>query len=71
MEKFVRLKIKIVEKSDHVILVNETVAFSSLPLLFILKIFSKTKISVFVVGLFSEASNKFFNHHEYIYKNYD
>lgn len=62
MEKFVSFKnLKSLKKSDHVILVNETVAFSSLPLLFILKIFSKTKISVFVMGLFSrEASNKFF-----------
>lgn len=49
-------------KSDHIFLVNESVAFSTLPILFILKLFKKIKISVFVMGLHSKnAKFKFLN----------
>lgn len=48
---------KILLKTDHLILVNEGVAFSILPLLIAIKPFRKIKVSVFVMGLYSKKLN--------------
>tara|TARA_B110000003_G_scaffold274808_1_gene315700 strand:- start:2588 stop:3700 length:1113 start_codon:yes stop_codon:yes gene_type:complete len=48
---------KILLKTDELILVNEGVALSVLPLLIILKCFHKIKVSVFVMGLYSKKIN--------------
>lgn len=56
MEKIVSIKnYKLLKKSDHIFLVNETVAFSSLPLIFMLNLFSNSQISVFIMGLLSRS----------------
>ena len=50
-----RLKnIKILNKTDHLFLVNDNVACSSIFLLIYLKLFSKTKVTFFVMGLYSK-----------------
>jgi len=48
---------KILLKTDELILINEGVALSVLPLLIILKCFHKIKVSVFVMGLYSKRIN--------------
>jgi len=48
---------KILMKTDELILINEGVALSALPLLIILKCFHKMKVSVFVMGLYSKRIN--------------
>lgn len=45
---------KKLKKTDELFLVNESVGCSALPLLIMLKIFSKTNISLFVMGLYSK-----------------
>ena len=44
-------------KTDQLILINEGVAFSILPLLILIKPFKKIKVSVFVMGLYSKKLN--------------
>ena len=46
--------LNIVRKSDHIFMVNESVGCSSLLLLIFLKLFSKVKVSLFVMGLYSK-----------------
>ena len=48
---------KILLKTDQLILINEGVAFSILPLLILIKPFKKIKVSVFVMGLYSKKLN--------------
>lgn len=45
---------KILKKSEHIFLVNEGVGCSALPFLIILKFFKNTKVSLFVMGLYSK-----------------
>ena len=55
MSKLIRFKnLIILKRSDHIFLVNEGVGFSALPFLIILKFFKKTKVSLFVMGLYSK-----------------
>ncbi len=49
--------LKVLMKTDHLILINEGVAFSILPLLIVTKPFRKLKVSVFVMGLYSKKLN--------------
>jgi len=46
--------LKILMNTDKLFLVTESAAFSSLPFLIILKIFRKTEINIFVMGLYSK-----------------
>tara|TARA_B100001057_G_scaffold172537_1_gene173294 strand:+ start:1108 stop:2214 length:1107 start_codon:yes stop_codon:yes gene_type:complete len=45
---------KILKNSDRVFIVNESVGFSVLPILILLKIFTKKQVNFFVMGLFSK-----------------
>ena len=48
---------KVLLKTDELILINEGVALSTLPLLIVVKLFNKMRISVFVMGLYSKRIN--------------
>lgn len=76
--KFFNIKnLKTFLNSDHVIVVNESAGCSVLPLVIIAKMFKKTKVNLFVMGLYSKKlrypSLKFL--HDFfirsIYKRYD
>lgn len=55
MHKVLSLKnLKLLIKTDNLILINESTAFSLLPFLLILRIFYKTNISLFVMGMYSK-----------------
>lgn len=54
--------LKTLLNSDKIIIVNETCGLSAIFLLFIVKIFKKTKISIFVMGLYSKKVNLKFLH---------
>lgn len=55
MHKILSLKnLKTLIKTDNLILVNESTAFSLLPFLLILKIFFNTNINLFVMGMYSK-----------------
>lgn len=60
MSKLVNMKnIKIMIKSDVIFIVNESVAFSSLPVLLLLKILKRKGINLFLMGILSiESKNK-------------
>jgi len=45
---------KTLKKTDHLILVSESTAFSVLPILIILKIVKRIKVSLFVMGMYSK-----------------
>ena len=51
---------KIFIKTDYLILTNQRVAFSAIPLLFIARRFKKINTSVFIMGFFIKQSNNFF-----------
>jgi len=56
--KLVSLKnLKILMKSKKIYLVNESVGFSSLPMLICIKLLTKNKINLFVMGLYSKNLN--------------
>ena len=58
MHKVLSLKnLKTLIKTDNLILVNESTAFSLLPFLLILKIFFKVNINLFVMGMYSKKLN--------------
>ncbi len=48
---------KILKNSSKIVLVSESTGFSVLPMIFIIKLFKKTKISLFVMGLYSKKLN--------------
>lgn len=49
--------LKTLIKSDYILMVNENTAFSTLPMLVIVKILKKINVSVFVMGLYSKNLN--------------
>ena len=51
---------KIFAKTDYLILTNQRVAFSAIPLLLIAKRFKKINTTVFIMGFFIKQSNNFF-----------
>ncbi len=48
---------KILKNSSKIVLVSESAGFSVLPMILIIKIFKKTKVSLFVMGLYSKNLN--------------
>lgn len=69
MHKLINLKnFKRVKKTEHLILVNESVGFSAIPFLIYLK-FRKTEVTMFIMGLYSKKISFpkiFFLHKLYI-----
>ncbi len=52
----------ILSKSNYIILTNDRIGVSTLPLLFILKIFKRTKSSIVVMGLLAKDTQNIFSH---------
>lgn len=52
--------LKILMKSKKIYLVNESVGFSSLPMLICIKLLTKNKVNLFVMGLYSKNINSNF-----------
>lgn len=49
--------LKVLTKTDNLILINESTAFSLLPYLLFLKLFFKTNVSLFAMGMYSKKIN--------------
>ena len=55
MGKLLTIKnLKILLKTDNLILVTETIGCSAIPFLIVLKLFKKVNVSLFVMGLYSK-----------------
>lgn len=49
--------LRLLFKSDYIVLINEGVGFSTLPMLIIISFFKKNNVSLFVMGLYSKNIN--------------